>query len=200
MTLSDKKFTPQSGYKTYDPSSLLDAKFGNENKDPMNVYYDYLAGDTYKEKPLSYDQLSVLKYDDVSDLSIWGAPEYNGKITDIGGDHGNVLDYRFTDPVQTYIDTRDGEMRFFVPTSFTFQFDICYTGNEDIEKIESIEIEKRPENAKMLLYEIQSNVQQLEAKKEILISSNMTMNEVQFCLEELQIWIWFIQRSVWNSP
>ena len=49
----------------------------------------------------------------------------------------------------------------------------------DIEKIESIEIEKRPENAKMLLYEIQSNVQQLEAKKEILISSNMTMNEVQ---------------------
>ncbi len=130
VTLSDKKFTPQSGYKTYDPSSLLDAKFGNENKDPMNVYYDYLAGDTYKEKPLSYDQLSVLKYDDVSDLSIWGAPEYNGKITDIGGDHGNVLDYRFTDPVQTYIDTRDGEMRFFVPTSFTFQFDICYTGNE----------------------------------------------------------------------
>ena len=130
VTLSDKKFTPQSGYKTYDPSSLLDAKFGNENKDPMNVYYDYLAGDTYKEKPLSYDQLSVLKYDDVSDLSIWGAPEYNGKITDIGGDHGNVLDYRFTDPVQTYIDTRDGEMRFFVPTSYTFQFDICYTGNE----------------------------------------------------------------------
>lgn len=49
----------------------------------------------------------------------------------------------------------------------------------DIEKIESIEIEKRPENVKMLLNEMQSNVQQLEAKKEILISSNMTMNEVQ---------------------
>ena len=130
VTLSDKQYTPQAGYKTYDPSSLLDAKFGDENKDPMNVYYDYLAGDTYKENPISYDQLSVLKYDSDSDLSIWGAPEYNGKITDIGGDHGNVLDYRFTDPVQTYIDTRDGDMRFFVPTSFTFQFDICYTGNE----------------------------------------------------------------------
>ena len=49
----------------------------------------------------------------------------------------------------------------------------------DIEKIESIEIEKRPENVKMLLDEIQSNVQQLEAKKKILISSNMTMNEVR---------------------
>ena len=110
VTLSDKQYTPQAGYKTYDPSSLLDAKFGDENKDPMNVYYDYLAGDTYKENPISYDQLSVLKYDSDSDLSIWGAPEYNGKITDIGGDHGNVLDYRFTDPVQTYIDTRDGDM------------------------------------------------------------------------------------------
>ena len=50
---------------------------------------------------------------------------------------------------------------------------------QDIEKIESIEIKKRPENVKMLLDEIQSNVQQLEGKKEILISSNITMNEVR---------------------
>lgn len=48
----------------------------------------------------------------------------------------------------------------------------------DIEKIESIEIKKQPENVKMLLDEIRSNVQQLETKKEISISSNMTMNEI----------------------
>ena len=131
VTLSDKQYTPQSGYKTYDPTSLLDAKFGNENQDPMNVYYDYLAGDIYKENPISYDQLSVLKYDTDADQTVWGAPAYNGKITNIGGDHGNVLDYRFTDPVQTYIDTAyDKDTQFRVPTSFTFQFDICYTGTE----------------------------------------------------------------------
>lgn len=35
----------------------------------------------------------------------------------------------------------------------------------NIEKIESIEIEKQPENVKMLLDEIRSNVQQLETEK-----------------------------------
>lgn len=50
----------------------------------------------------------------------------------------------------------------------------------DVEKIENIEIEKRPENVKRLLDEIRSNVQQLETNKEILISSNiMTMDEVR---------------------
>lgn len=50
----------------------------------------------------------------------------------------------------------------------------------DVEKIENIEIEKRPENVKRLLDEMRSNVQQLETNKEILISSNiMTMDEVQ---------------------
>lgn len=49
----------------------------------------------------------------------------------------------------------------------------------NIEKIEGIEIRKRPENVKKLLDEIQSNVKQLGTNKEILISSNITMNEVQ---------------------
>lgn len=50
----------------------------------------------------------------------------------------------------------------------------------DVEKIENIEIEKRPENVKRLLDEMRSNVQQLEMNKEILISSNiMTMDEVR---------------------
>ena len=50
----------------------------------------------------------------------------------------------------------------------------------DVEKIENIEIEKRPENVRQLLDEMRSNVQQLETNKEILISSNiMTMDEVR---------------------
>lgn len=50
----------------------------------------------------------------------------------------------------------------------------------DVEKIENIEIEKRPKNVKRLLDEMRSNVQQLETNKEILISSNiMTMDEVR---------------------
>lgn len=50
----------------------------------------------------------------------------------------------------------------------------------DVEKIENIEIEKRPENVRRLLDEMQSNVKQLETNKEILISSNiMTMDEVR---------------------
>ena len=50
----------------------------------------------------------------------------------------------------------------------------------NVEKIENIEIEKRPENVRQLLDEMRSNVQQLETNKEILISSNiMTMDEVQ---------------------
>ncbi len=49
----------------------------------------------------------------------------------------------------------------------------------NIEKMENIEIEKKPEKVHMLLDEIRSNVQQLEIKKEILITNNMTMDEVQ---------------------
>lgn len=50
----------------------------------------------------------------------------------------------------------------------------------DVEKIENIEIEKRPENVRRLLDEMRSNVKQLETNKEIFISSNiMTMDEVR---------------------
>lgn len=50
----------------------------------------------------------------------------------------------------------------------------------DVEKIENIEIEKRPENVRRLLDEMRSNVKQLETNKEILISSNiMNMDEVR---------------------
>lgn len=50
----------------------------------------------------------------------------------------------------------------------------------DVEKIENIEIEKRPENVRRLLDEMRSNVKQLEMNKEILISSNiMNMDEVR---------------------
>ena len=50
----------------------------------------------------------------------------------------------------------------------------------DVEKIENIEIEKRPENVRRLLEEMRSNVKQLETNKEILISSNiMTMDEAR---------------------
>ena len=49
----------------------------------------------------------------------------------------------------------------------------------DIEKMECIEIEKCSENVGMLLDEIRSNVRQLGAKKEVLISSTVTMEEVR---------------------
>ena len=48
----------------------------------------------------------------------------------------------------------------------------------DVEKMEYIEIEKRPENVQMLFEEIRSNVQQLEGSKEVLISNDMMMEEV----------------------
>ncbi len=49
----------------------------------------------------------------------------------------------------------------------------------DIEKIENIEIEKQSENVKVLLEEIKSNVQQLAKEKEIVLSSNIVVDEVQ---------------------
>lgn len=49
----------------------------------------------------------------------------------------------------------------------------------DIEKIENIEIEKRSENVKLLLNELRSNVQQLAGNKEIIISNDITVDEIQ---------------------
>ncbi|MDD6095336.1 MAG: hypothetical protein PUC29_06305, partial [Clostridia bacterium] len=138
VTLSDVTVKQTAGYTRYDCSPLLDATFSTENIDPPGVYYDYLAGDYFKTQKVSYEELSALTYDTdpEGDLSIWGAPEYKGHVTHIGGEHGNVLDYRnfigtdhsaAASDIQTYIDTRDGKVNHFYPTSFTFEFDICYT-------------------------------------------------------------------------
>lgn len=52
----------------------------------------------------------------------------------------------------------------------------------DVEKMESIEIMKQPQNVELLLDEIRSNVQQLDTEKEVFISSDMTMDEI--CLDK----------------
>ena len=130
VTLVKDAVQQTAGYKTINPASLLDAKFSAENVDAPNVFYDYLAGDTYKENKISYDQISALTYDDPADLAVWGAPEYFGKIGTAGDGHGNVLDYRedwVENGSSTYIDTRDGTIEYLFPTSFTFEFDIMYT-------------------------------------------------------------------------
>ena len=49
----------------------------------------------------------------------------------------------------------------------------------DIEKIETIEIEKRSENVKLLLNELRSNVRQLARNKEIIISNDITVDKIQ---------------------
>jgi len=48
----------------------------------------------------------------------------------------------------------------------------------DIERIESIEIKKQPENTRLLLNEIESNVRQLVQGKEILFSDSVSLDEV----------------------
>ena len=49
----------------------------------------------------------------------------------------------------------------------------------DVEKMESIEVKKQPQNVKKLLAEIRSNVQQLDTAKEVFISSDMTLDEIR---------------------
>ena len=49
----------------------------------------------------------------------------------------------------------------------------------NIEKIETIEIEKRSENVKLLLNELISNVRQLAGNKEIIISNDITVDKIQ---------------------
>ncbi|MBQ4066481.1 MAG: hypothetical protein IJD22_02435 [Clostridia bacterium] len=132
VTLVADKVAQSEDYRTYDPTSLLDAKFTSDNLDPPGVYYDYLAGDTGRENPISYGELSALTYDDPSHLSVWGSSDYGGRIGNAGGTHKNVLDYRTVDfeNVNTYIDTREGENQLLYPTSYTLEFDIMYTGTE----------------------------------------------------------------------
>lgn len=134
VTLVETKATQTAGYKTLDPTSLLDAKFSQENIDAAGVFYDYLGGDTTKSSKVNYKDLYTITYDNAGDLSNWGAPEYLGKINNIGGTHGNVLDYTdmTADNVQTYLDTRDGTVEYLYPTSYTFEFDIMYTAVEQM--------------------------------------------------------------------
>ena len=48
----------------------------------------------------------------------------------------------------------------------------------NLEKIESIEIKIQPENVKLLIKEIESNISQLTGKKEILFSDGISFDEV----------------------
>jgi len=116
----------------YDPAPLLDAKYSSDNLDPVGVYYDYLGGDTGRENPVLYSELTTLTYDSTSHLTLWGSADYGGAVGNAGGIHGNVLDYRAVDldNINTYIDTREGELQFLYPTSYTLEFDIICTGTE----------------------------------------------------------------------
>ncbi len=129
VTLSATAVDQAESYDTYDCSGLLDASFSSEGIDRPGVFYDYLAGDVSKRSPVKYEDLSSLSYDTDpdGDRSVWGSDDYSGKVTDIGGDHGGVLD--FSDSYNnTYLDTRDagGTIEYTFPTSYTFEFDICY--------------------------------------------------------------------------
>ncbi len=133
VVLVETPVSQTAGYQTYDPTPLLDAKFTTNHLAPVDTYYDYLAGDTALTRPVSYEELSALTYDDEADLSVWGAPEYGGSIgtaISSSGSYSNVLDYRDPAISQSYIDTRDGTTQYLFPTSYTFEFDIMYTGVE----------------------------------------------------------------------
>ncbi len=133
VVLVETPVSQTAGYQTYDPTSLLDAKFSTNHLDAAGTFYDYLAGDTIKASPIAYSALSSLKYDDQADLSVWGAPEYQGSIgtaKDAKGSDTNVLDYRDPAIAQSYLDTRDGTTEYRYPTSYTLEFDIMYTGVE----------------------------------------------------------------------
>ncbi len=152
VTLSAEKVTPGS-YDKYDPAKLEAVKL---DKTYDNVFYDYLGNDVDRANPLnSADKLTSLTYDEDSDMDFWGSAEFfSGSTTDVGGDHGKVLNFdrvvtthtdeegkeyvAGVDPIdQFYIDTRldaNGEAALNYPLSYTFEFDVMYTGNEIVQE------------------------------------------------------------------
>ena len=149
----------QGQYATYD-ASKLNASVANKVYD--NVYYDYLGNDLDRANPIKdASALTTLTYDDATHQEYWGSADlYNGSIKDVGGDHGNVLEYdrvvethtdddgkvhtAGVDPIdQFYIDTTiihessagagDGEAWTY-PLSYTMEFDVMYTGLEVVQE------------------------------------------------------------------
>ncbi len=150
VRLSGEKVVTGS-YTKYDPSKL---NADRANKVYDNVFYDYLDGDTGRTTPVSSaNDLFTLTYDNDSDLDFWGCtrPEYYGTTMDVGGDHGKVLSfdrmvvdkpdadpprYAGVDPIDSfYLDTSfDPENSIVYPLSYTFEFDIKYTGVEVVQE------------------------------------------------------------------
>lgn len=129
MLVADE-ITPEAGHATYDPAQLENFARDYSGFDE-GIYYDYLGGDIARQNPLtSKDQLTTLTYDNDEDLNYWGGT-YQGIIVDSGDpEHGNVLDYTDVSLEQSYIDTRDEDIHYKFPLSYTMEFDIMYTGNE----------------------------------------------------------------------
>lgn len=155
----------QSDYAKYDPSKL-NASMAKKVYD--NVYYDYLGGDLDCATPLNNaSALKTLTYDDELDMEYWGSSTvFSGSIANVGGAHGNVLNYdkvvnthtdddgkehvAGVDPIdQFYIDTTiipesssgagDGESWTY-PLSYTFEFDVMYTGLETVQENRASEL------------------------------------------------------------
>lgn len=146
----------QGDYAKYDPSKL---NASTANKVYDSVFYDYLGGDLDCTNPLgNVNELTTLTYDDKDDMDYWGSAElFQGSIIDVGGDHGNVLNYDRViithtdddgkihqagiDPIdQFYIDTTIGYSDYGAPLggqyplSYTFEFDVMYTGLETVQE------------------------------------------------------------------
>ncbi len=140
----------QKDYEKYGPS-VLDLSIKEVEYD--HLFYDYLKGDTALTSPLTtYDQLSSLTYDDESHLQHWGSADlYQGSIINVGGKHGNVLNYdrvlksyidsndniheAGVDPIeQFYIDTSISWCEAYrFPLSYTLDLDVMYTSTDMVE-------------------------------------------------------------------
>jgi len=149
----------QGDYAKYDPSKLDNSNLESEYD---TVFYDYLGGDLDRFTPLADSSLlTTLTYDDATHMEYWGSADlYQGSIINVGGEHGNVLNYdrvvtthmdddgkihqAGVDPIDSfYIDTTvipesywnsgDG-FAWLYPLSYTFEFDVMYTGNEIVQE------------------------------------------------------------------